>query len=315
MALTIKAAPENDTIQLRENQLLPADASCPCCGSTDRYVVGLLQKSPEIALLDCKSCHVTSASRIPNEAALADYYRDFHNAPFSSHGHKITFDLPDKLAAHIAQVAIRHSAVCRQTRAPNILDFGGGDGAISIKLAETFLRNGATAAEVVVVDYCDESAQPSDDRITVSRTDSIAGNEIGKYELVIASASIEHVPFPREVLPPLFKALCVGGVFYARTPFMMPLLRLFRLLGVRLDLSYPAHIHDMGSSFWNTIGTRLVPEVPFEILASQPSIVETSFGDHFLRTLVAYSMKAPWRILGSRYRLVGGWEVFKMRKG
>jgi hypothetical protein len=42
-------------------------------------------------------------------------------------------------------------------------------------------------------------------------------------------------------------------------------------------------------------------------------VVETSFSHNAMRTMAAYALKAPWYLLRSSYRLVGGWEVVIQR--
>jgi hypothetical protein len=102
------------------------------------------------------------------------------------------------------------------------------------------------------------------------------------------------------------------GIFYARTPYMLPMMKAFRLIGVNLDFTYPGHIHDLGQAFWENYFTTEQSD-EFQVLASSPSIVATTFGKHFLRTVAAYSLKAPWYLLGKSYKFVGGWEIFAQK--
>ncbi len=132
--------------------------------------------------------------------------------------------------------------------------------------------------------------------------------------MVLASAVLEHIPYPVKSLEQLLSQTHAGGIFYARTPYMVPLRRLFHALGKTVDFTFPAHIHDMGSAFWDQMLVTLKLQDQFEILISRPSMVETSFRQSPLRTLIAYCMKAPWFLLGNRWGLVGGWEVFIRRR-
>ena len=308
---TIKAAHQVNKLVLRETDLQPKDDCCPCCNSTLRRTVGLLQDSPTIDLIECRSCHATFASRIPTDEVLARYYRDFHDGEFSSHGHDITFDLPDKLASHIVQTTLRQSDIFCANSSLEIADFGGGDGTVALMIAEKLLALGARSVRVTVIDYGSELIKTTDSRIRATRTDSIEEN--GNYDLIIASASIAHLPTPRTVLPILFKALQTNGVLYVRTPHLIPIFKFLRCFGIRLDLAFPGQIPDMGPKFWKTIVQLVAPEVQCKLVVAQPSLVETSFRDHFLRTLIAVLMKAPWRLFGERYTFVGGWEVFFVR--
>lgn len=99
------------------------------------------------------------------------------------------------------------------------------------------------------------------------------------------------------------------GRFYARTPYVAPLMNLCRTFGIGWDFTYPAHVHDLGQAFWEAYFKSSACSANMTILASRPSIVETSMSEHLARTVAAYALKAPWYLLRHRYKLVGGWEV------
>jgi hypothetical protein len=66
----------------------------------------------------------------------------------------------------------------------------------------------------------------------------------------------------------------------------------------------------MGQEFWERLPDTLRGEVgKLDVVSSRPSIVETCFRQDAVRTVAAYLLKAPWYVLGRRYKLVGGWEV------
>jgi hypothetical protein len=84
-----------------------------------------------------------------------------------------------------------------------------------------------------------------------------------------------------------------------------------------IDLTFPGHVHDMGPAYWNHFMTTL--GFPGELLASRPSIVETTLRQAPLRTVAAHLLKAPshleCRLRGNAWSrpawgYVGGWEVF-----
>lgn len=311
--MRIRAARQRRKLALSEDNLLPAEPNCPCCNSANRSLAGVLQAEPEVLFLQCETCTAISASRIPTAEALADYYRDFHDSGFSEHGQKITFDSPGRLADHIVRTATEHSNELRQSKEISILDFGGGDGTIGIEVARRLLQRTAEKVNLTVIDYGDSSASPGDDRISISRAPEVRPTDAGAYKLVVASAVIAHLPFPRQILPKLFQAIADSGVLYVRTPHFMPFVRLFRTFGVRLELAFPGQLPDMGPEFWRRIPELLTPDLSLEIVASQPSIVESSLRERFLSAAMAHIVKAPWRVLGDWYPYVGGWEVFYRR--
>jgi hypothetical protein len=97
-------------------------------------------------------------------------------------------------------------------------------------------------------------------------------------------------------------------MFYARTPYMLPIMKLLDFIGAHIDFTYPGHLHDLGQSFWENFFKKNATD--FRVLKSRPSFVETGFRQNFIRTLFAYILKSPWYIFRRNYSLVGGWEIF-----
>jgi SAM-dependent methyltransferase len=295
-------------LHLREDQLEPAEAACPLCLSGEpRPPIFRLQAAPDVDLLSCRSCGAYSASRMPTPEALRSYYRDYYKEA----DERVTFDLPQRLARHIFRGAF--TTVARRTI--DVLDFGGGDAEVARRIAKLLLDAGASGVRILLVDFNAEVPVLDSPLIRLERADTLEGIEAESFDLVIASAILEHIPHPRRDLTSLLKALRAGGVFYARTPSVVPLLRLFQIFGVRSDFTFPGHVHDLGEKFWGTILGRLPLGDAVEILDSRPALVETTLGIHPLRTVAAHMLKAPWRVLGSSYGLIGGWEVFFRRRG
>jgi len=243
---------------------------------------------------------------MPTPETLRQYYQNY----YGDVDERVTFDLPDRLARHIFRRAFPQV----EKRTIDILDFGGGDADVARRIAKCLLGTGAAGVRILLVDFNAEIPPLHSPQISLDRTDRLESVEQERFDLVIASAILEHIPHPRRDLMHLLQALRPGGVFYARTPTVVPLLKLLRLVGVRSDFTFPAHVHDLGEKFWDGILGQLPAGEAFEILDSRPALVETTFGLHPLRTAAAYLLKAPWRLLGSSWRLVGGWEVFFRRR-
>lgn len=300
------------TVHLDAARLRRAEPACPFCRGTRRAAVWPLQETPRVELLECAGCAAVSASPMPTDAALAEYYDGYYDAHTrGAEAPRVTIDLVEKLAAHIGTVAVRRLAPRGEL---TVLDFGGGDGSVAIRLAERMLAAGrGSRARIAVVDYNEQPATPADARVEIERHADL-GEVTGRpFQVVIASGIIEHLPEPRPALEALLDALAPGGVFYARTPFMVPLGRLLRRFGRSLDFTFPGHVHDLGQRFWEGVPAMLGRPGRVEILVSRPSLVETAPARHPLRTLAAYAFKAPWHVFGRRYGLVGGWEVFLRR--
>jgi len=295
---------------LQEHELLPEARFCSWCNfGGNRARILPLQSSPDVWLLKCPACHAVSASRVAAEAALVSYYTSYYS---DTALRRVTCGSPSRHARHI----------CRNLKLPpnlsriEVLDFGGGDGSISHAVAVELGKQSNAPIDIVVVDYNQVLVSPIHPRVTLSNASNFQDIPTDRrFHLVLASAIIEHLPDPAEITRKLLSALAPGGCFYARTPYVVPLLQICRRLNMPFDFTFPGHFHDLGQDFWeNILGTLNMASGDWTLARSAPSVVETSFSEYFGRTLLAYGIKAPWWILRRSYPLVGGWEVFILRK-
>jgi SAM-dependent methyltransferase len=287
---------------LPEEDLLPESLVCPWCrfsGARNRVLP--LQRDPDVWLLECPRCHARSASRAATESALDAYY-----ASYFPDGTEqcVTCGSPGRHAKHILRYV-------KTTASPiAMLDYGGGDGSISHAVATEISR----PANIVVVDYNEQLVSSENPLVTLAHARTL-DDVSGTFDLVLASAILEHLPEPAEITRRLLYMLNPGGFFYARTPCVVSLLKLFSRMNLSYDFTFPAHFHDLGQDFWsNILSTIGVDSEEWRIVASRPSVVETSFSDKPVRTAVSYAIKAPWWILRGTYAFTGGWEVFIERR-
>ena len=306
--MAVKATHYHAGVHVAEIELLPPEQSCPICRAAGPRATALrLQLNPEVLLLHCPQCGGYSASRMPSEDTLRRYY-----ARYYENSERIyTFKNPDTFARHI----LDRAANLRGKEAPAILDFGGGGGDLSRAIAGVLLRGGAARVSIDLVDYNSGLSRSDSQQVCVQTHQTLETVARGGFDLVLASAILEHIPEPWPVITRLFTALGSGAILYARTPAMVHLFRLLHRFGLHYDFTFPAHVHDMGQDFWERILERLPPNCgEFRLVHSRPSIVETSFRADPLRTTMAYALKSPWYLLGRHYGLVGGWEVFVQKQ-
>lgn len=289
---------------------------CPACGSfDDRKFVGIVQRNPDVSLLLCPVCKAVSTSHFPSEEFLEKYYSTIFSETYRKYNKDIdvTFSSPERFAGHITRFIPVESFdgkdVC-------IIDFGGGDGALGLAVAKKY--SSTSKVQLVVVDF-GESVVSTDSysNISIQKISSL-DDFSGKANVVLASASLEHVPNLTPILRKLFEVQASDGYFYLRTPFIYPMLR----LGMPFDFSFPAHVHDLGVNFWCRFSRVL--GFDYSIIRSAPSIVESSLRSSFLRSLCVYLLKFPARIEFFLFPkkefliwpFVGGWEmVFRKNAG
>jgi 2-polyprenyl-3-methyl-5-hydroxy-6-metoxy-1,4-benzoquinol methylase len=304
-ARSILASIYNRGARLTEDQTVPAESACPLCGfSGHRPAAITLQDAPPVYLLACR-CGCLSASRMPREDVLREYYSRYYAAIDGT----ATFDGDDRFARHL----FRTLGIAPKPRM-RILDFGGGmDAVLARSLARQFVQRGTRGVEIALVDYNACCKRDWADRITVDCYRGLAEVAEG-FDAVIASAVLEHIPYPREIIMGLLKSLGKGGRAYFRTPVMSPIVKWAGRVGLAVDFTYPAHVHDMGQAFWENLLTALDVD-GFRLVRSRPSIVETDFKTHPSRTAIAHLFKLPWLVLRQRYPMVGGWEAVFARGG
>jgi hypothetical protein len=119
----------------------PVEKECPFCRSDDRLPVAQLQAEPEIQMLRCRSCAAVSASPLPASEVLQRHYEGyarFYNR--YSDGHRTTFSRVPAFARHVMKKILPLPNASRM----NILDFGGGDGSMSLELARRFFLAAAS---------------------------------------------------------------------------------------------------------------------------------------------------------------------------
>ena len=140
-----------------------------------------------------------------------------------------------------------------------------------------------------------------------------------RYRIVIASAVLEHLPEANHYLTKLLGAVESLGVFYARTPYEVPLAK----LPLNFKTSWPIHVHDMGPDFWEYVIKNRSSD--FDVVLSNTSTLESNFKDKALRTSLAFLLKLPSYVetalfkklipyRGVIWKYIGGWEVVLRRR-
>jgi len=276
---------------------------CPVCLSQDeRHACLRIQDDPLIEMLFCKACEACSASHMPKQELLDRYYAQY----YSKAGDHVAFSSPERFARHLSTV-LKPPAI----GSLRMLDFGGGDGSLAIALAQKFQVSAGFQIPIAidVVDY-EKPREASTPNVVVNGHRNL--NEVGgQYDVLLASAIVEHIPDAHSTIRKLVGMARPGAFMYARTPYVVPLARLIPTL----DITYPAHVHDMGSGFWNRFADTF--NLRAQLLLSRPSLVETTLYSSPIRTMLAQALKFPalaelWlskQMRVPRWKLVGGWEA------
>lgn len=298
---------------LSNENLNPENIKCPICNSDDIYYELSLHKNPDVNLMSCSNCKISFASRFPKTEVLTKFYTNY----YKNEDDAIAHSNPKRFANHLYKTF-------RKTISPqneiNILDFGGGSGDVSVLLAQILIKNRLTKrVNIHIVDIISIKSTLQNENINItfySSLDKILDDY--KYNIVLASAILEHIPQMRDIFDRILCRMQQNAVFYSRGPYMVPLAKFFNSINLNMFLAYPEHLYEnMGFEFYDNLFTKVFPEKKnnFQVIISKPSIVATTYKKgEILETLAAYLFKAPYILFNRKYKLVGGWEVVIQRK-
>lgn len=217
----------------------------------------------------------------------------------------VTFSKPERFAKRLLSLL---PAAVLDLKEINILDFGGGDGTLAIEFAKLF--NPKCRINITVIDFGDLIAQCNLANTSIRKLQNIPSLE--KYDLVIASASIELVADFGMILKSLLNSLGEqNSCLYVRSNYILPIKRVLPIV----DFTFPAHLHDISPDFWRRFSE--IEREKYSIFKSETPISELDFRTFPLRWFSSTLLKLPSRIERKFFskstkfvwKFVGSWEV------
>jgi predicted TPR repeat methyltransferase len=162
---------------------------CPICDSrSTRLPVLTAQKSPKVRFLKCPDCLGYSAEKFPTDEFLTELYNPKIYKVRLVGKDRLTYKLARKIAAYVDTA---------NKKEIKILDYGGYDGRLSLALRDVLLEKGFTGnIQCYVVELYEHA--PIEHLTFVHATDFINSKE--RYDIVLASAVVEHLKNIREVM-------------------------------------------------------------------------------------------------------------------
>ena len=213
----------------------------------------------------------------------------------------VTFDNQKEFSHHI------NSYLSFEKETLRILDYGGGDGSISYGIACEIIDK-FKFIEILVVDFAKETINSTNSNINISKINPVEFIEFEeKFDLILASAVLEHIFFVGELFDKIINNLVKGGFIYIRTPYILPIYKTLLKLNIKIDTLFPEHIHDFSKYFFENI-PNISKGNNLRIIVSQPSFFENNFSLHFIKSLLSRIVRFPYNI-NRKYPFVGGWEV------
>lgn len=293
----INQSDQNRNVFLKEDSLESELLACPWCNSKSYKKEIEIQVNPDIDFRSCSKCHIGYASRQPHLTYLSEYYQNYYS------GKK------NNVNADSNRFAKRIITEKKHDETISIVDFGGGDGSVAISIAGLLIKQGVKLVNVIVVDPNFQPQTLPNPLIKVSNVNDLSDIN-GTYDYVLASAVLEHLKTPKLHLQGLLGILKPEGLFYARTPYLFPMAKTLRKMGVNVGTQFPAHLFDMGKEFWEQIPSEDWFENEYRIIKSKPSLVEKSFAQNPINNVIGNMIKAPYKIAPDKYKTVAGWEIY-----
>jgi SAM-dependent methyltransferase len=274
--------------------------NCTFCQSENISIIKTIDISLDLCYFYCKNCKVSFTNKQLTEKSTKNLYLNYYKDHHSSTG----ID-SKKLAEHLSHFFLKNKLISSEIK---ILDFGGGDGSVALGLGRNLEKKFNYNIQIDVFDISN-----LENRIKqvnyINDENQIHNN---KYDIIIASAVLEHVNDPKKTLNTLFNSLKTNGYFYARTPYKLPIELALNSIGIKKNnLQFPWHLFDMGREFWNNIPSfyKTNFSTNLKLIISRPSLVQTSFKRKKKKFILAYLLKIPGYFL-KKWNYVGGWEVF-----
>jgi 2-polyprenyl-3-methyl-5-hydroxy-6-metoxy-1,4-benzoquinol methylase len=291
-------------MHVERSDIYEAIDACPVCRSRQaRQAIFEIQEEPKIDMLLCTACDAASASYMPRRELLERYYAQYYKPNSDTY----TFDNPQRFGRHL----LGFMPGIEKVPSLRILDFGGGDGSLAFAMAQVLQDRAGRPIPITieVVDYATPRDPGAASVSIIGRRDLTEVQ--GSFNVILASAILEHIPDAHSAIRGLAALAHTGAFMYARTPYVMPIARLVPTI----DITYPAHVHDMGPAFWQRFIETF--KLRARLVSSRPSLVETNLLEAPLRTVAAHVLKFPAlaelklfsRNRPPRWKLVGGWEA------
>jgi len=280
-------------------------SSCPICNSKKFESIFLVQTNPIINLNKCEYCNAVFVSHYPLEDFLSTYYSAYYRGHDGDH--KVTTDSVKRFAKHITKL-VSKNYLGSSARSFKILDYGGGDGSIAMKVATIMDKD---KLEFATVDVFENFSSIEGIKKIDGCNYKFNENDLeDDYDLVIASGVLEHLKNPLDILNLIINRTVPGGVVYIRTPYIWPTHRLLSFFGFKQDFGYPAHFFDFSPQTWDKI-TLLLKEKDrtIELVHSGASPSEVGITRKPILGLISLVLKIPTRLGFRLWKFPGGYEV------
>jgi len=209
----VQITPYHQKMHLNDGDLEPDTKKCPLCGFEVANKGLVVQIKPLILLRKCSACFGASVSRMPKELTLTKYYTtSFSDTWYDS--------INSERIAKTIHKRVRNFTKLNLVDQISILDYGGGDGSLSLNLANRLINSGTKHVNLTIIDYTRAIPDHRNSAISVTYLQTLPQVLNANFEFIILSAVLEHLVEPVSVLKDLVAHLSSDGIVWIRTPQM-----------------------------------------------------------------------------------------------
>ncbi len=199
--------------------------ACPGCGSADSRTVLTLKEASgkDNGLVRCRRCSLVRAGRMPSASDLAAYYERY------SYDGELAWAVPHATTVSLDRLARQLAAYYELGR---LLDVGCGAGAVlTVMASHGWTVEGSDLSEVAVA-----RLRAAGQEVHHGSLEQLSLGA-GRFDVILMSELIEHLPDPRPTLAAAHRLLRPGGALFLTTPNIGSLT--FRFLGARWRVVAP----------------------------------------------------------------------------
>lgn len=270
--------------------------ACPSCSHNvqDNYLI--LQNNPLVKMIKCEKCKLSYANKMPSQSFLNKLYKpSIYKANLTS----------NKKNTHFLAKKIFNKIKLKKDKI-KILDFGGGNGSLSIELISLLEKINILADSLIVDVYNSCNSK----NISFEHVNEFKNNQ-QKYDVILASAVLEHLPNFVKTTDNLLGKINDGGYFYCRTPWEYEISKIVRFYKIK----WPRHLYDIGGDYWVNFFKK---KKGFEVILNETSNSEISANNVFKYSIAKF-LKSISHIENFLFRgrdiyqpkwpYVGGWDI------
>ena len=168
----------NQVSIVEEQHLERENKKCVFCNHSKFKNIYQIQNKPQVMLKQCLNCYACMTSRFPTKNYLVTYYQNYYKS-FGNNDDCITFQHHYRFGKYLSHKIGKYI----KKKAISILDFGGGDGSMSVSLAKELINKGFNKIDILVIDLNAFKSKKVNKNITIKYKNDIPTEKEKHYDI------------------------------------------------------------------------------------------------------------------------------------